>query len=295
VPDGRVILIAGATASGKSALALEVALALGGELVSVDSAAVYRGLDVGTDKPDALARRAVAHHLLDVADPFERFTLAAFLAQARAALDRIAAAGRPAVLVGGTGLYARALVEGYLPQAPADPALRRALDAAREREGAEALWRRLAAADPAAAARLAPRDGVRVQRALERLAQGGAPGTVDPALSLVGRVEAFVLDVDPPVLAARIDARARSHVERGLLDETLRILGRGVPPQAGALRSIGYREAVAWARGLATADEVVARTARATRQLAKRQRTWWRAVAWAVHGGADEVRRRLIG
>lgn len=299
MPEGRIILIAGPTASGKSELALEVAERLAGEILSVDATAVYRGLDVGSAKPDAAARRRVPHHLLDVADPWESYTLGRFLADARRCLLRVRDAGRAAVLVGGTGLYARALVEGWRPPPPPDPQVRAALTRRAREEGVPALWRELRARAPDVAARLAPNDRTRVVRALERLAAGDRPssgeGGRDPSLSLVGEVEAYVLEPEREGLARRIEARAQAQFAAGLLEETLTLLGRGVPPQAPALRSIGYRCAVAWALGRATEEEALRRTVRDTLSLARRQRTWWRSVPWARRVPPAVAHRLLLG
>jgi tRNA dimethylallyltransferase len=293
VPE-RLVLIAGPTAAGKSDLALALAERLGAEILSIDATAVYRGLDVGSAKPDAEARRRVAHHGLDLADPWETYTLGRFLGDARRALARIEASGRPAVLVGGSGLYARALAEGWEPPPPPPPEVRAAVRQRLATEGAPSLWRELARRSPSEAAAIHPTDTTRVARALERLATGGVRNGRRSGLGLVDRLEAYVLDVERAELARRIEARARRQYATGLLEETLAVLRRGVAPTASALRSIGYREATAWALGRLSRDEALARTVAATLALAKRQRTWWRHVAWVEHLTRAEAQRRLL-
>lgn len=294
VVDGRTILIAGETATGKSALALEAAEALSGEIVSVDAVAVYRGLDVGSAKPDAAARRRVAHHLLDLCEPWQGYTLGRFLADARGALARIHARGRPAILVGGTGLYARALVEGWRPPPPPSPALRAELRLRLRREGAAALWRELAMRDPARAAHLSPNDATRVVRALERALEGVPEGGADPDLALGPDLEAYVLRIDPAVLAGRVRRRAEAHFASGLLDETLAALRRGASPHDPGLRHIGYRAAAAWCVGRLGRREALERTIADTLALAKRQRTLWRRLEWAVPVSPAEALHRLL-
>lgn len=295
MPDGRTLLIAGETATGKSALALDVAERLGGEIVSVDAVAVYRGLDIGSAKADAAARRRVAHHLLDLCEPWDGYTLGRFLTDARAAIARIRATGRPVVLVGGTGLYARALVEGWRPPPPPSPAVRSELRRRVAREGAPALWRELRTRDPAWAARLSPHDTTRVVRALERIAEGHGEGGADPDLALFGGLEAVVLTVAPSVMRERIRLRAQAHFAAGLLEETLAALRRGARVDDPGLRHIGYRAAAAWCTGRLSRAEALRRTVADTVALARRQRTYWRSVAWAEAMTAEAARRRLLG
>lgn len=288
------MLIAGETASGKSDLALAVAEAFGAEIISVDAAAVYRGLDVGSAKPDGTARRRVAHHLLDRCEVWEGYNLGRFLADARAALTAIHAAGRPAVLVGGTGLYARALVEGWLPPPPPEPALRARIRARLGREGAAALWRELGQRAPELAARLDPNDKARVTRALERLESGTPAGGRDPARSLLPQLEGYVLTVGAETLAARIRGRAHAQFAGGILDETLRALRRGAAPGDPGLGHIGYRAATAHLLGRLTLDEAIERTIVDTRALARRQRTLWRRLEWLLPVGPEEAFERIV-
>ena len=295
MPDRRTILIAGETATGKSELALALAERLGGEILSVDAVAVYRGLDVGSAKPDAAARRRVAHHLLDLCDPWDGYTLGRFLEDARGALARVQGAGRPAVLVGGTGLYARALAEGFVPPPPPSAAMRAELRDRLAREGAPALHRELSRLAPAEAARLAPGDAARVVRALERVREGRPPGAREPSLSLLDRLEAYVLTVPPAELRERIRRRAEAQFDAGLLEETLAAMRRGARALDPGLRHIGYRAAAAWCEGRIGREEALMRTVADTLSLAKRQRTYWRSVPWATPATADEAWARLTG
>lgn len=276
------VLVTGPTASGKSELALALAERLGGEIVSVDSAAVYAGLDVGSAKPSAADRRRVPHHLLDIADPFESYQLARFLEDARSALRQIHRSGRAAILAGGTSMYATALVEGWaLPGSPPDPLVRRALRERLLTEGAAALHRELRHVAPEAAGAISPDDGVRVLRALERHLSGSDTARgIDPSVRLVGRIDAYVLALSPDVTRERVERRTDGTFLRGLVDETRRLRARGIPPHANAFRAVGYREALWYLEGKLSFGELRRLVVTATTRLAKRQRTWWRRIPW---------------
>jgi tRNA dimethylallyltransferase len=277
----RLIAIVGATATGKSEVALELAVRFGGEVVSADSRQIYRYLDVGTAKPSAADRARVPHHLLDVVDPDETFDAARYRTSALGAAREIQRRGRPVIVCGGTGLYLRALVRGLFPAPPRSPELRAELRALEERDGAGTLHRRLAGVDPRAAARLHPRDLFRIVRALEVEALTGRPISAwqDEHRFAGGDVDALVLGCRRPrdELAARIETRCDAMLGAGLLDEIRALWGRGYGPELPPLRSVGYREMGAHLAG--ACDLVTARAAfvRATRRLAKRQRTWFRA------------------
>jgi tRNA dimethylallyltransferase len=281
-----VLLLAGPTGSGKTSLAVELARRAGAEVVSVDSVAVYRGLDAGAAKPTPQDRRQVAHHLLDVVEPWETYTLARFLQDARRALAHIREKGRPAILVGGTGMFARALVEGWtLPGGPPDPQRRAALRERLAREGSRALWQELAQLAPHMARRVAPEDGVRVLRGLERVYERGAdsgPG-VDPRLGILEDVVAVVLDPPRDLLRARIRSRLEGGLMAAVVEETWGLWRRHIPPHASAFRAVGYRQALAYLMGRITYEEMVRLTLHASWDLAKRQRTWWRPVPWVIH------------
>jgi tRNA dimethylallyltransferase len=274
----RIAVVGGPTASGKTALAVALALRTGGEIVNADSQQVYRGLDVGTAKPGAEERARVPHHLLDVAEPGEGMDAARFAALADAAIARIAARGRVPVVAGGTGLYLRALLHGVVAAPGRDPALRGRLEAEAARLGRPALHARLAEIDPATASRIRPNDLVRVVRALEIAAGGTRPSELHAGHAFrEDRYDAVIVALDPPrpELHARIDARVREMFAAGILDEARALLGRtgGVlPPRL----PIGYAEAAACARGEIPEEEAIRRVQVAHRRYARRQVIWLR-------------------
>src|SRR5438128_1191036 len=279
----RLVCIVGPTASGKSALALDLAERLGGEIVSADSRQVYRDLEIGTAKPTAAERARVPHHCLDLVAPGEAFDAARFRDAARAAIADIVRRGRVALVVGGTGLYVRALLGGLCPAPPRVPALRAAL----AEEAAPALHRRLRALDPAAAARIAPGDRVRIVRALEVALVSGVPLSRWQAEHRFGEpaYDALLIGLARPTaeLDARIAARARAMLEAGFLDEVRALRGRGLGAAAPGLSAVGYRELLACVEGRTDLATALAAMVRATRQFAKRQRTWFRrepAIVW---------------
>ena len=268
--------VVGPTASGKTDLALALADRLPVEIVVADSRQVYRGMDVGTAKPDAAARRRVPHHLLDLVDPDEPFTVADWVGHARAAVAEIADRGRFPLLVGGTGLYVSALVDGhdYAAQ-PWSPELRRRLADELEAGGLAPLVARLESADAALAAAVDLRNPRRVLRALERIEAGGG-GATPRATPYAGRVALLALDRPRDVLYRRIDERAAWLFANGLLDEVRRLRDEGFGPELHPMTGHGYAEAAAHLAGELTLEEAVAVTARRTRQYAKRQLTWFR-------------------
>jgi tRNA dimethylallyltransferase len=272
----KLVVIVGPTASGKTALACELAEKLGAEIVSADSQQCYRGLDAGTAKPTAVERARAPHHLLDVADPEEQLDAAAFVKLADAAMADIAGRGKRVIVAGGTGLWIRALLRGLLDAPGASPEFRAALRRDFEALGVPALHERLRGVDPQAAARILPNDRVRIERALEVHALSGRP------LSELQREHGFAkarheplgFFLDPPreLLHQRIAARTRGLFESGALRrETEWLLARGA---IKALKIIGYGE---MAEALRTGDFAAAeeRVNARTRQYAKRQRTWF--------------------
>jgi tRNA dimethylallyltransferase len=281
----RLAALVGPTASGKSALALELAEALPAEIVSCDSLQVYRGLDIGSAKPTAAERARVRHHLIDVVEPEEAFSAADYARLARAALEDVRARGRRALVVGGTGLYLRALLSGLFAGPARDEALRARLTGMAERWGDARLHRLLRRVDPAAAARLPPRDRVRVVRALEVYRATGRPlsghhgGSEEPLRGFEVRV--FGLDPGREGLRAAVEARAARMLEGGLLAEVEGLLRR-VPEDARPLRAIGYRQAVEVVRGRRAVADALRDIVTDTMRYAKRQRTWFRHQA-TVH------------
>ena len=291
------IALMGPTASGKSALALAWAERLGGEIVSVDSALVYRGLDIGAAKPTPAERARVPHHLVDVRDPWDAFSAAEFAAAARKSVDGILARGRIPVFAGGTGLYFRALFEGLSPMPEADPALRAQLAAEAQARGWPGLHAELARVDPEAAARIHATDPQRIQRALEVFRASGRPISAWQRDHAPQRLPLRVLRLalapaERRVLHERIADRFDAMLAGGFLDEVraLRaqpaLRGHPAPLDLPALRAVGYRQAWEYLDALeagAPARDAFAafrdRAIAATRQLAKRQFTWLRSDA----------------
>jgi tRNA dimethylallyltransferase len=273
-----VLVIAGPTGSGKTALAVELARRLGGEVVGADSQQLVRTLDVGTAKPTPAERAAVPHHLLDVVEPGDALDAARYLALADEAIAGIAGRGALPVVAGGTGLYLRALLHGVVPAPGRDPALRARLEAEAARLGRPALHARLAAVDPAAAARIQENDLVRVVRALEIAAGGRRPSELHAAHAFrESRYRALFLALDPPraALHARIDARVEAMFAGGLLDEARALLERPGRPLPVRL-PIGYAEAAAVVEGALPLAEAVRRVQVAHRRYARRQVIWLR-------------------
>ena len=264
-------VIVGPTASGKTDLALALAAQIPIEILVADSRQVYRGMDIGTATPDALARAAVAHHLLDLVAPDEPFSVADWIAAARPQIAEIARAGRLPLAVGGTGLYVSALIDGYdLASAPPSADLRRELERELAEGGVTALAARLSRADPNAAASVDLRNSRRVVRALERQAKPAAPNRPWP-----GRLAMIGIRRPPGVLAQRINARAERLFSDGLLDEVAALLAAGYSPDLAPMTGHGYREAAGVLAGERTLDEAIETTARRTRQYARRQRIWF--------------------
>ncbi|AGA34416.1 tRNA delta(2)-isopentenylpyrophosphate transferase [Thioalkalivibrio nitratireducens DSM 14787] len=277
----RVILLMGPTASGKSALAMELAEAIGGEIISVDSAQVYRGMDIGTAKPDAADRQRVPHHLIDLRDPEETFSAADFAALAARRIREISARGRTPLLVGGTMLYFRALLEGLDPMPAVDPAVRAELRARLPEVGAQGLHRELAAVDAAAAARIHPNDPQRILRALEVFLSTGRPLS---SFQSGGRRRApahwrslALWPEDRARLRMRINERFDAMLDAGFVQELERLAARpGLTAEHVSQRAVGYRQGWKWLSGQCSLDEFRQRSIDATRQLAKRQLTWLR-------------------
>ncbi|SEO58997.1 tRNA dimethylallyltransferase [Luteibacter sp. UNC138MFCol5.1] len=277
------IFLMGPTASGKTALACELADRFPVGLVSVDSALVYRGLDIGSAKPDAATLARYPHELIDIRDPSQPYSAADFRADALAAMTRITAQGRVPLLVGGTGLYFRALQRGLSDLPEADPALRETLAAEAATIGWEAMHARMAALDPIAGARIRPGDAQRIQRALEVMTLSGRTlselQTGGSRERLPWRaLKLALLPADRTTLHARIATRFDAMLADGFLDEVRGLRERGdLHPDLPAIRAVGYRQAWEYLDGDGDATEFRNRGIYATRQLAKRQITWLRA------------------
>ena len=273
-----MIGIVGPTASGKSALAMRVAERLGGEIVSADSRQVYRTMDIGTAKPSIRERERVRHHLIDVADPGERYDVLRYQRDARAALAEIRARGRAALVVGGTGLYVRALLDGLdLASLPHDPSLRMRLEA----DDPATLHDRLRAFDPDAAARVDPRNRRRLVRYLEVATIVGGPVSRGRGVS----IPALRIGLRPPreILVAAIERRVREMVDAGVLEETRVLVARGIDPRLPSMSAHGYVHWAGHLRGEVDLETAIALTARDVRAYSRRQMTWFRrdpAIRW---------------
>jgi tRNA dimethylallyltransferase len=280
-PSKKVVVLAGPTASGKSSLAVDLARRLGGEIVNADSMQVYIGMDVGTAKPTPAEQRGIPHHLLDVVRPDEDFNAAVYRSLAVPVIDRILDRGNVCFIVGGTGLYIRALLGGLLFCPPTDRKIREDLGRQFEEQGPELLHLRLAALDPEASEKIHPRDKVRVTRALEIIRLTGQP------LSSLMREHRFrdrafhplkiCLQMEREALYHRIDQRSLLMIERGLVEETGSLLGMGYSPLLKPMRSLGYRHAVQHLEGHWSLARMIGELQRDTRRYAKRQLTWFRA------------------
>lgn len=283
-PDTPILVIVlGPTAVGKSRVAVDLALRFGGEVISGDSIQVYRGFDIGTAKPGPEERRGVPHHLIDIADPETQYTAADFVRDALAAARVMARRGRRPIVVGGTGLYLKALIEGLFPGPGRDPALRAALEAEAAEKGLDALFRRLEAVDPEYARKVRSRDRVRIVRALEVHLTTGRPLSEhfrETRPSVEGRrLIRIGLELDRPTLCRRIDERVDRMFAGGLVEEVRSLLERGVSEGCPAFRALGYSHVLRLLRGEIGRAEAVSLTKTDTRQYAKRQMTWFRKMA----------------
>ncbi len=272
-----IVAVVGPTAAGKSDLSLDLALALDGEIVNTDAMAVYRGMDIGTAKPPEAARRGVPHHLLDLLSVREPGSVAQFQSWARTVVRDIRARGRTPILVGGSALYTRAVVDRF--EFPGtDPGVRQRLEAELEQSDAGTLHERLRQLDPDAAAKILPDNARRIVRALEVVELTGRPFDAtlpaheyaDPATVQIG------IDIDRGTLDQRIEARVTQMFDAGFVDEVRRLLDEGLADGRTASRAIGYREVAAYLAGELSLDEARERTARATRRFARRQAAWHR-------------------
>ena len=294
-----IVLLMGPTAAGKTDLALQLAERLPADLVSVDSAMVYRGMDIGTGKPPPEVLARAPHRLIDIREVNETYSAGEFRRDAMREIESIRADGRIPLLVGGTLLYFRALERGLSPLPRAAPAVRERLEAEAERSGWPALHARLAAVDPAAARRIHPNDGQRIQRALEVFEVSGrrlsewhrsGPRPASPAGPVVRLAMAPAERGD---LHRAIDTRFRAMVERGLVDEVRGLAERpGVGPDLPSMRAVGYRQVFDHLQGRSDHAEMVERAIAATRQLARRQLTWLRSLAgvrWLEPGDRAEA------
>ena len=288
-----VVALVGATASGKSGLSLDVAQRLGGEVVNTDAMQVYRGMDVGTAKLPVAERRGIPHHLLDLYEVSAPATVALFQGWARDAIADIRGRDATPVLVGGSALYTRAILDRF--EFPGtDDSLRRELEAELEQVGSHALHQRLAGVDPEAAAQILPNNGRRVVRALEVIALAGRPFSASlPRLEYVDPLTVQVgVDIDRPTLDARIARRVEDMFANGFVEEVEALLARGLADARTASRAIGYREVMGYLAGDRSLAEAIEQTTVATRRFARRQDSWFRKdprIVWIAHDDPDRV------
>ncbi len=289
-------ILTGPTASGKTAISLDLAERHGCEIVCMDSMQIYRGMDIGTAKPTAEEQARAPHHMLDIVDPGDSYSVAQWVEDACACIRAIRARGRRALLVGGTGFYLRALRHPMaMGSVPAVPEIREALEAvAAEPEGRETLHRQLEAVDPATAARLHVHDVRRVIRALEVWRSTGIPFSRQPQIEaeppFPSRCAALTMPRE--TLYARIDLRVERMLEAGLADEVRRLLDSGVPEDCQSMKGLGYKELIPYIRGEISLEEAKAAIQQGSRRYAKRQLTWLRAekdVLWTENADAVEA------
>jgi tRNA dimethylallyltransferase len=293
----KIIVICGPTASGKTSLAVKLALALKGEIISADSMQVYRGMDVGTAKPTLEERRGIAHYLLDVVDPDENFNAAIYRSMALPRAREIVSRGKACLVAGGTGLYLKVLLGGLFETADSDPRLRQSLGREWAAKGPAELHQRLARLDPEAARRIHPNDKVRVVRALEimrvnrcRLSElTQEHGFRDNSLETLK----IGLQVDRRELYGRINERSRNMFAGGLIEEARGLLDRGYSSFLKPMQAIGYRHALQHIDGLWPLEETITRMQKDTRNYAKRQLTWFRAdhaITWLSPRDFERIR-----
>ena len=297
------IFLMGPTASGKTALSVQLANALGGEIISVDSALVYKGMDIGTAKPTLEERGDIPHHLLDILDPSESFSTGQFRTKALALMDAITRRGKIPILVGGTMLYFNALLKGLAVLPEANPAIRAKLDQDLEQFGKEALHKRLADIDPLAAARIHPNDPQRIQRAVEVYEISGKPlssffNTAQGEDDLpFQKIKLIVAPPDRKVLHDIIAQRFRNMLEQGFINEVEALYRRSdLSEKMPSIRAVGYRQAWAYLKDEDDLETMTEKAVIATRQLAKRQFTWLRRETDALSfqtGDADLLQKVL--
>jgi len=300
IPRPRLVIILGPTGVGKSAMALSLTGRLGGEIVSADSMQVYRGMDIGTAKPTPEERRRITHHLLDVVDPDEPFDASRYCTLAQGIITRLQGEGKPVFVVGGTGLYIRALLGGLIDGPGADEPLRRSLKEEGKRWGIPHLYGKLRERDPQAAARINPHDAVRIIRALEVLELTGR-SIVDHQKDHRFRQQDYeVVKIglmrEREELLARIDERTERMIVDGFVGEVQRLLDRGYERSLKPMQSLGYRHLAAYLAGEVDLEGAIHLIKRDTRRYAKRQMTWFatdREILWFAPDDLDAVEERI--
>ncbi|MDP3967978.1 MAG: tRNA (adenosine(37)-N6)-dimethylallyltransferase MiaA [Nocardioides sp.] len=292
-----VVAVVGATAAGKTTLSLDLAEALDGEVVNTDAFQLYRGMDIGTAKLPVAERRGVPHHLLDLLEVTETATVAEFQRWARTAIAEIRGRGRTPVLVGGSALYTRAVLDEFdFPGT--DPGLRARLQAELDEHGTAVMHARLAEVDRAAAAHIEPANGRRIVRALEVVTLTGAPfrATLPPPTYAVEGAVQVGVGIDRPTLDTRIARRVALMAEQGLVEEVRTLAARGLAEGLTASRALGYQQVLAHLEGRCTEAEALEQTVAGTRRFVRRQESWFlkdRRVTWVPHDAPDRVTRAL--
>lgn len=297
-----IIAIVGPTASGKSALGIDVAQELNGEIINCDSVQVYQGIEIATAKVPIDERRGVPHHLIDFVPPHINYTAGEWAREAIATIETIERRGRIPILVGGTGLYLRALRTPFFPGPQTDVELRRRVNLIRETSGPEYLHRLLKRLDPASASELYPRDWPRVQRAIEVRLQTGKPmseqkGQRPEPHESARRLRIVALNPPRAQLYGIINERTEQHFAAGLVEEVQTLLAQGVPPDSNALGAHGYRRVVEYLQRKRDLPSAIAQTKQDVRNYAKRQLTWFRrepGTSWFEGFGDDEVAKRAV-
>ncbi|MBW2609011.1 MAG: tRNA (adenosine(37)-N6)-dimethylallyltransferase MiaA [Deltaproteobacteria bacterium] len=296
----KLVIITGPTASGKSSLAVDLALDFGGEIVNADSMQIYRGMDIGTAKPSISERRGVPHHLIDVVDPDEEFNASIYRSFAEPLLKEIAARRKVCFVVGGTGLYIKTLLGGLLECPPFDPKLREELSRGCEEQSSIQLHERLKILDPESAIKIHPHDKMRIIRALEIIK------LTNRTLSSLIQKHAFkemsfralkiCLYMERKQLYQRINARSLAMIEAGLVEETQSLLDNGYSPELNAMRSLGYRHVMRYIEGGWDLDEAIRQLQTDTRRYAKRQLTWFRGdpeMVWVKPEDRDLINKEI--
>ena len=298
----KIICVAGPTASGKTALAIALAKQMNGEVVSCDSMQIYKGMDIGTAKPTKQEMDGIAHHMLDVAEPWEDFSVGRYCQMAAPIVDDIIASGKTAIIAGGTGLYMDALIRGNAFAPCPSTGMRDRLEAQADLEGMDSMHRLLASIDPEAASKLHLADRKRILRALEVYYETGETITehnlrtqqIPPRYTPVW----FALeDADRSDLYSRIDRRVIKMVEDGLLKEINALLASGIPEKSTAMQAIGYKEFLAALHGDCTIDEAITQVQLSSRHYAKRQLTWFRrnpAIHWLTRYSGEGTNEILL-
>lgn len=297
-----ILAVVGPTASGKSTLGIELALKLGGEVVNCDSVQVYQGIQIATAKVSLEEQRGISHHLIDFVSPHVNYTAVEWAREATNKIAEVEARGHVPILVGGTGLYLRALRTPFFPSPITDTALRLRLNELRKQRGAEHLYRILKRLDPASAEELFPRDWPRVQRAIEVRIQTGKPMSAQKSLrppppESAHRIRVLALNPPREELYRKINERTEIHFRAGLVNEVKSLLDQGVPPHSNALGAHGYRRVVEYSRGERDLPSAIEQTKLDIRHYAKRQMTWFRRevdVQWfRGFGDGDKVQAEV--